>query len=91
MQEIEDPGNAVKNLSGSCQVQWKLRIRHAVYDKLGDVNLRRIGDGKLRILVVAAMRTGSSFLGNILNSYPASYYLFEPFSKYGFDFQVILV
>ena len=91
LQEVEDPANAVKNVPGGCEAQWKIRIRHAVYDKFGDMNLRRTVGGKLRIFVVAAMRTGSSFLGNILNSYPASYYLFEPFSKYGFDFQVRLV
>ena len=44
--------------------------------------------GPLRILIVATMRAGSSFLGGILGSHPGNYFMYEPFSSYCFFCQV---
>lgn len=41
------------------------------------------GGNPLRVLIITSWRSGSTFLGDILNSVPGTYYNFEPFLNYG--------
>jgi hypothetical protein len=41
------------------------------------------GGSQIKVLVVSTWRSGSSFLGELISSYPASCYQFEPLGVYG--------
>lgn len=41
------------------------------------------GGQPIRSIIVTTWRSGSTFLGDILNSYPANYYHYEPLLDFG--------
>ena len=52
-------------------VKWKIAPEFSISDKLPVENARNI-------LVATSWRSGSTFLGDLLNHYPGTYYSFEP-------------
>ena len=55
----------------SIEVKWKIAPEFSISDKLPVENSRNI-------LIATSWRSGSTFLGDLLNHYPGTYYSFEP-------------
>ena len=56
----------------------KIKIR----SKLEDLVMEK-GGNPLRSVVLTTWRSGSTFLGDILNSHPANFYHYEPLLHFG--------
>ena len=53
------------------EVKWKIAPEYSISDELPVENARNI-------LIATAWRSGSTFMGDILNHYPGTFYSFEP-------------
>ena len=49
---------------------------------LGDTLLTQESDQVRNILIATSYRSGSTFLGELLNQYPGTFYYFEPLHYY---------
>lgn len=61
---------------------WNYNFTHSGVDKLEDLVMES-GGTPVRSIIVSTWRSGSSFLGDLINAVPGSFYSYEPLTMFG--------
>ncbi|XP_028035852.1 carbohydrate sulfotransferase 4-like isoform X1 [Bombyx mandarina] len=61
---------------------WNYNFTYSGVKKLDDLIIET-GGRPLRSIIISSWRSGSTFLGEVINAIPGTYYHYEPFLNYG--------